>query len=50
MESIDAANDNRELPPGKLEELYAAKRTILDILDKNGETAEYHLQSLDTRG
>lgn len=30
--------------------LHAARRTLKAILERNGETPEYHLSSLDTRG
>lgn len=36
--------------PQYLENLYAAICTIRDILTKNGETEDYHIKNLDSRG
>lgn len=33
-----------------LASLHAARRTLADIIERNGETSELHLKSLDTRG
>ena len=49
-ERIESANKNQEFIPRYVDELYAAKRTILAILEKNGESEDYHLKMLDTKG
>lgn len=40
----------RENDAELLASLHAGRRTLVAILERNGETPEYHLSSLDTRG
>lgn len=49
-DQIKSVNANQEFLPDRLDELYAAKRTILRILERNGESEEFHIRSLDTKG